>query len=66
MVYSLRGDRFASALALVAIALIGAAHAAPAPKPRAFVIVAPYRYDDVLWENDRTAHRIYCAPARSA
>jgi Domain of unknown function (DUF4861) len=39
-----------------------AAHAAPAPKPRAFVIVAPYRYDDVLWENDRTAHRIYARP----
>lgn len=23
------------------------------------VALAPYRYDDVLWENDRTAHRIY-------
>jgi Domain of unknown function (DUF4861) len=28
-------------------------------EPRAFVTVAPYRYDDVLWENDRTAHRLY-------
>jgi hypothetical protein len=36
----------------------------PAPdaegrKPRALVVLAPYRYDDILWENDRTAHRIY-------
>src|SRR3569832_220699 len=28
-------------------------------KPRAVVMLAPYRYDDILWENDRTAHRIY-------
>jgi len=28
-------------------------------KPRAVVTDAPYRYDDILWENDRTAHRIY-------
>lgn len=28
-------------------------------KARATVMVAPYRYDDILWENDRTAHRIY-------
>jgi hypothetical protein len=27
--------------------------------PRASVKFAPYRYDDILWENDRTAHRIY-------
>ena len=27
-------------------------------KPRAVVTLAPYRYDDILWENDRTAHRI--------
>lgn len=26
---------------------------------RASVVVADYRYDDILWENDRTAHRIY-------
>ena len=26
---------------------------------RASVKFAPYRYDDILWENDRTAHRIY-------
>jgi hypothetical protein len=34
----------------------------PAPtdrSPRAAVQLAPYRYDDLLWENDRTAHRIY-------
>ncbi len=27
--------------------------------PRAAVLLADYRYDDLLWENDRTAHRIY-------
>lgn len=27
--------------------------------PRATVTLADYRYDDLLWENDRTAHRIY-------
>jgi hypothetical protein len=27
--------------------------------PAAVVIEAGYRYDDLLWENDRTAHRIY-------
>lgn len=26
---------------------------------RASVKYAPYRFDDILWENDRTAHRIY-------
>jgi len=29
------------------------------PAPRATVILADYRYGDLLWENDRTAHRIY-------
>lgn len=33
--------------------------------PRASVKFAPYRYDDILWENDRTAHRIY-GPALEA
>jgi hypothetical protein len=28
-------------------------------EPQAHVELAPYRYDDVLYENDRTAHRIY-------
>lgn len=28
-------------------------------KPRAAVVPAPYRFNDILWENDRTAHRIY-------
>lgn len=28
-------------------------------QPRATVMLAHYRYDDILWENDRTAHRIY-------
>lgn len=30
-----------------------------AKAPAAFAGVAPYRYDDVLWENDRIAHRLY-------
>jgi hypothetical protein len=29
------------------------------PARRAAVVHAAYRYDDLLWENDRTAHRIY-------
>jgi hypothetical protein len=28
-------------------------------RPRATVTLAPYRFNDILWENDRTAHRIY-------
>ncbi len=32
---------------------------APDKTPRATVMLADYRYDDLLWENDRTAHRIY-------
>jgi len=32
---------------------------APDQSPRAAVALADYRYDDLLWENDRTAHRIY-------
>jgi len=27
--------------------------------PRAAVTLADYRYDDLMWENDKTAHRIY-------
>jgi rhamnogalacturonyl hydrolase YesR len=42
---------------------------APAPtsqrSPRATVRFAPDRFDDILWENDRTAHRIY-GPALEA
>jgi hypothetical protein len=34
-------------------------------KPRAAVVLAPYRFNDILWENDRTAHRIY-GPALEA
>ena len=37
-----------------------AAPAAPAAETaQAAVVFAPYRHDDLLWENDRTAHRIY-------
>jgi len=43
----------------------------PPPTPqergkRAEVVFAPYRYDDILWENDRTAHRIYGEPLEAA
>ena len=31
----------------------------PSRTPRASVMIADYRYDDLMWENDRTAHRIY-------
>ncbi|UYY60053.1 DUF4861 family protein [Sphingomonas sp. S2-65] len=34
--------------------------ASPAERQaRAAVVLGDYRYDDLLWENDRTAHRIY-------
>jgi hypothetical protein len=53
------------ALGLIAMAAPSGAGApstlAPPPSrdAEARVSVAPYRYDDILWENDRTAHRIY-------
>lgn len=31
----------------------------PSRKAAAVALLADYRYDDLLWENDRTAHRIY-------
>ena len=34
-------------------------------KPAAIARYAPYRYDDILWENDRIAHRLY-GPALEA
>jgi hypothetical protein len=34
-------------------------------QPVARVVFAPWRFDDILWENDRTAHRIY-GPALEA
>jgi len=33
---------------------------------QAAVAMAPYRYGDLLWENDRTAHRIYGQPLEAA
>ncbi len=69
------------AVALAALTCVGAAEAPqPVPPkadflvapptdaqrvPRAYVRFAPDRYDDILWENDRTAHRIY-GPALEA
>lgn len=32
---------------------------APDKTPRATVTLADYRYGDLMWENDKTAHRIY-------
>ena len=32
---------------------------APDKAPRATVTLADYRYGDLMWENDKTAHRIY-------
>jgi hypothetical protein len=31
----------------------------PSRTAAAVALLAPYRHDDLLWENDRTAHRIY-------
>src|SRR3569623_1044068 len=47
--------------ALATMAAAGPSTLAPPTSraPEARVVVAPYRYDDILWENDRTAHRIY-------
>jgi hypothetical protein len=49
-------------LVMLVVAPFAAAADAPSPPsrlPAARVTLAPYRYDDLLWENDRTAHRIY-------
>jgi hypothetical protein len=60
--------RFAAATMLLTLAA-GAAPQSTLPPPsaaerakRAEVVLAPYRYGDILWENDRTAHRIYGRP----
>lgn len=45
------------------------AQARPSPtdrSPRATVTLADYRFDDLLWENDRTTHRIYGRPLQAA
>lgn len=38
----------------------------PSRAPSAVAVIAPYRYGDLLWENDRTAHRIYGQPLEAA
>lgn len=38
----------------------------PTRAPQATVTLADYRYDDLLWENDRTAHRIYARALQAA
>ena len=63
--YGVRMPRLKPALLLAALCLIGAADpSTPAQAPlaseeRASVVFATYRHDDLLWENGRTAHRIY-------
>jgi hypothetical protein len=57
----------ALAAALLPLAAAQASSTLPPPSPeerakRAEVVFAPYRYGDILWENDRTAHRIYGRP----
>lgn len=53
------------ALALLAAPAIGQEHKPMRPatadeqKARAAVVIADYRFDDLLWENDRIAYRIY-------
>jgi len=51
-------------LSLAALVLLIAANAPPSqtPSPRATVSVAKDRFDDLVWENDLTAHRIYGRP----
>lgn len=38
----------------------------PSRQAAAAVVLASYRYDDLLWENDRTAHRIYARALEAA
>ena len=53
------------ALALVAVPVTGQEHKPMRPatadeqKGRAAAVIADYRFDDLLWENDRIAYRIY-------
>src|SRR3546814_15072709 len=40
-------------------AIAGSLPPPPVREAQAAVVRADYRYDDLLWENDRIAHRIY-------
>ena len=63
----LRRRTMFSAAGLLALSGAAPAQERPGPAlappttraPAATVTLADYRYDDLLWENDRTAHRIY-------
>jgi hypothetical protein len=44
----------------------GALPPPPSREPQAAVVRADYRFDDLLWENDRTAHRIYARALEAA
>lgn len=61
--------RIASALAAGLVLAAPSAGPAQPPSdraPRAHVALAPYRYGDLLWENDLTAHRIYSRALEAA
>ncbi|UZK67925.1 DUF4861 domain-containing protein [Sphingomonas sp. M1-B02] len=47
-------------------AVAGSLPPPPSREPQAAVVLADYRYDDLLWENDRTAHRIYAHALEAA
>lgn len=60
--------RFSILAMVLTLPAMGVAEASPAAsleagpeadRPAAAAVLATYRYDDLLWENDRTAHRIY-------
>ena len=56
----------AAVLALALVATGAGADAADPHVPRATVSIATDRYNDIVWENDRTAHRIYARPLETA
>lgn len=58
----------ASFLLLTAAQTQQSATLAPPPSrtPAAHVAIAPYRYNDILFENDRIAHRIYARAIEAA
>lgn len=62
----MRSSLAAACCLLAPAALAGQAPTDKAHRPRATVSIAHDRYDDLIWENDRTAHRIYGHPLESA
>lgn len=59
--------RFCTALTAILVGSQLAAPVAAQEQPAGTaVVVADYRYNDLLWENDRTAHRIYARALEAA